>query len=97
MKKKKMPGTICFFNKCKNNSIKNPDRYFVPFVKPHVNIQRCKEWINLCRRPAHPVEKINKNSYVCDEHFDLNEVLDSRVNKTLKPIPAYRLKKVRPK
>ena len=89
-----MPGTICFFNKCKNNSIRNPDRYFVPFVKPHVNIQRCKEWINLCRRPAHPVEKINKNSYVCDEHFDLNEVLDSRVNKTLKPIPAYRLKKV---
>ena len=46
----KMPGTICFFNKCKNNSIRNPDRYFVPFVKPHVNIQRCKEWINLCGR-----------------------------------------------
>ena len=48
----------------------------------------------MCGRPAHRPDKINKNSYVCDEHFDLNEVLDSRVNLTLKPIPAYRLKKV---
>ena len=48
----------------------------------------------MCGRPAHRPDKITKNSYVCDEHFDLNEVLDSRVNLTLKPIPAYRLKKV---
>ena len=48
----------------------------------------------MCGRPAHRPDKITKNSYVCDEHFDINEVLDSKVNKTLKPVPAYRLKKV---
>ena len=88
-----MPGTVCFFAKCKNNSIKNPELYFVPFVKPHNDMARCKEWIKLCGRFI-PPDKITRNTHVCDEHFNTNEVLDSRSNSTLKPIPKYRLEKV---
>ena len=86
--------TTCFFKKCKNHSGKDLDRNFVPFVKPHSNLQRCKEWIQLCGRPNYPLKKITRNSYICDEHFNLNEVLDWKINPNLKPIPTYRLKNV---
>ena len=82
-----MPGNVCFFDKCRNNSIKTPERYFVPFVKPHQDIRRCKEWIHLCGRPSIPVDKIKRWTFVCDEHFNAGEVLDPKFNKTLKPIP----------
>ena len=87
-------GKTCFFKNCKNYSVKDPNRYFVPFVKPHSNLQRCREWVQLCGRPNYQAEKISKNSYICDEHFNLNEVLDWKINPNLKPIPTYRLKKV---
>ena len=86
-----MPGNVCFFDKCKNNSIKTPERYFVPFVKPHQDIRRCKEWIQLCGRPSIPVDKIKRWTFVCDEHFNGGEVLNPKFNLTLKPIPRNRL------
>ena len=90
-----MPGgKTCFFKNCKKNTVRDRDRYFVPFVKPHINLQRCKEWIQLCGRPNYSPKKITKNSYICDEHFNLNEALDWKINPNLKPIPTYRLKKV---
>ena len=90
-----MPGgKTCFFQKCKNYSTTAPDRYFVPFVKPHIDLKRCQEWIQLCGRPSYPYDHITKNSYICDEHFNLNEILDWKINPNLKPIPTYRLKKV---
>ena len=73
-----------------------PDRCFVPFVKPHFDLKRCRDWIQLCGRFI-PPEKISKNSYICDDHFDLHQVLDWKINPNLKPIPTYRLKKVDPK
>ena len=82
-----MPGNVCFFDKCKNNSIKTPERYFVPFVKPEKDIRRCKEWIKLCGRPSIPPDKIKRWTFVCDEHFNAGEVLNPKFNKTLKPIP----------
>ena len=91
----KMPGgKTCFFQKCKNYSKSDPNRHFVPFVKPHIDLKRCKEWIQLCGRPSYPYDSITKHSYICDEHFNLNEVLDWKINPNLKPIPTYRLKKV---
>ena len=84
----KMPGgKTCFFQKCKNYSTTAPDRYFVPFVKPHIDLKRCQEWIQLCGRPSIPVDKIKRWTFVCDEHFNAGEVLDPKFNKTLKPIP----------
>ena len=82
-----MPGNVCFFDKCRNNSIKTPERYFVPFVKPHHDMRRCKEWIRLCGRPSIPPDKIKRWTFVCDEHFNAGEVLNPKFNKTLKPIP----------
>ena len=88
-----MPGKTCFFQKCKNNSANQPDRCFVPFVKPHIDMKRCRDWIQLSGRFI-PPDKISKNSYICDEHFDLHQVLDWKINPNLRPIPTYRLKKV---
>ena len=77
----KMPGgKTCFFQKCKNYSTSDPNRHFVPFVKPHIDLKRCQEWIQLCGRPSYPYDSITKHSYICDEHFNLNEVLDWKLN-----------------
>ena len=41
--------------------------------------------------PTYPCYKISKkNSFICDEHFDLHQVLDWKINPDLKPIPHYR-------
>ena len=83
----------CFFLNCKNSSLKSPELQFIPFVKPHIDLSQCKRWIELCKRNV-SVEKIKPYTYVCSDHFGLNEVLDWKINKSLEPIPLYRLKKV---
>ena len=83
----------CFFFGCKNNSLKNPDLEFVPFVKPYSDFKRCKQWIALCKRSV-PVDKIRKHTYICSDHFGLNEVLDWKINPNLIPVPLHRLKTV---
>ena len=83
-------GKTCFFHKCKATPEKNPDRVFVPFVKPYMDIQRCKRWIQLSGRFVE-VDRISKNTYLCSDHFGLNEVLNWKQNKNLEPIPLYRL------
>jgi len=87
-----MPKT-CSFLGCKNSSLKNPDLKFAPFVKPHIDLNRCKRWIQLCKRNV-PVDKIKVYTYICSEHFGFNEVLDWKTNLNLEPIPFHRLKKV---
>lgn len=87
--------TVCFFKNCKSISDKHADKVFVPFVKPYTDIHRCKRWIQLSGRPSIPVEKITKNSYLCSDHFGINEVLDWKKNPKLDPIPFHRLKKVK--
>ena len=59
----------------------------------HLTVHRCKRWIQLCGRPI-PPEKIDRNSYICSDHFPINEVLDWKKNPKLDPIPFHRLKKV---
>ena len=83
----------CFFLGCKNSTLKSPDTYFDPFVKPHLDLKRCKRWIELCKRNV-SVEKIKPYTYVCSDHFGLNQVLDWKVILNLEPIPFHRLKKV---
>ena len=86
--------TVCFFKNCKSISDKHTDKVFVPFVKPYSDIRRCKRWIQLSGRPSISVDKITKNTYLCSDHFDINEVLDWKKNPKLDPIPFHRLKKV---
>ena len=85
---------VCFFKNCKSISDRHPDKVFVPFVKPYTDYKRCERWIQLSGRPSHPPHKITKDSYLCSDHFSLNEVLDWKKNPTLDPIPLHRLKKV---
>ena len=85
--------TVCFFKNCKSHSDKHPDKVFVPFVKPHTDIKRCKRWIQLSGRLVE-VDKISRNTYLCNDHFPINEVLDWKKNAKLDPIPLHRLKKV---
>ena len=40
------------------------------------------------------VDKIKKYTRVCSDHFDINELLDAKLNPNLEPIPKHRLKKV---
>ena len=85
--------TVCFFKNCKSHSDKHPDKVFVPFVKPVTDIKRCKRWIQLSGRLV-DVDKISRNTYLCNDHFPPDEVLDWRKNAKLDPIPLHRLKKV---
>ena len=85
---------VCFFKNCKSISDRHTEKVFVPFVKPYTDIKRCKRWIQLCGRPSIPPEKIDRNYYICSDHFGPNEVLDWKKNAKLDPIPFHRLKKV---
>ena len=86
-------GLSCFFKNCKNYSSKTGDGdvHYIPFVKPNKDLERCKRWIKLAGRDE-DVSKITYNTYVCTDHFNLNEVLDWKVNLTLEPKPNWVLK-----
>ena len=86
--------TVCFFKNCKSISDKHTDKVFVPFVKPKTDIKRCKRWIQLSGRTPYPVDRISRNTYLCNDHFPPNEILDWKKNAKLDPIPLHRLKKV---
>ena len=64
----------------------------MPFVKPHLDLKQCQSRIKLCNRNV-PVEKITKHTYVCSDHFSLNEVFDWKINLCLVPLPFHWLKK----
>ena len=87
-----MPSKTCFYKDCKANNENHPERRFLPFVK-NTDIKRCKHWIELCGRHV-PVEKIGKNTYICNAHFRTNEDLDWKSNVSREPIPFCRLKVV---
>ena len=87
--------TKCFFKNCKSISDKNnKDKVFVPFVKPKTDIKRCVRWLQLSGRTSYPIDRISRNTYLCNDHFPPDEVLDWRKNANLDPIPLHRLKKV---
>jgi hypothetical protein len=45
------------------------DVFFIPFVKPHIDLDKCKRWINACHRELFTVEKVKKWTYICSKHF----------------------------
>ena len=88
------PRKTLFYAKSSSNGVSNVffgHRW--QFFKPHIDLKMCKEWIQLCgqARGTYPCYKISKkNSFICDEHFDLHQVLDWKINPDLKPIPHHR-------
>ena len=79
----------CIVRRCKNNDKKNPDKKFLPFVKPTTDPERCKRWLELVRKDI-SVEKIEKHTYICDDHFSPDEkILDWKSNPSLEPIPVH--------
>ena len=86
--------TKCFFKNCKSISTKHTDKVFVPFVKPKSDIKRCIRWLQLSGRIPFSIDRISRNTYLCNDHFPPDEVLDWRKNAKLDPIPLHRLKKV---
>ena len=86
--------TKCFFKNCKSISTKHTDKVFVPFVKPKSDIKRCIRWLQLSGRIPFSIDRISRNTYLCNDHFPPDEVLDWKKNAKLDPIPLHRLKKV---
>ena len=86
--------TKCFFKNCKSISDKHKDKVFVPFVKPKTDLKRCVRWLQLSGRIPYSIDRISRNTYLCNDHFPPNEVLDWKKNAKLDPIPLHRLKKV---
>ena len=44
---------------------------FIPFVKPHIDKEKCERWIRLCYRKEDEfnTNKIDKYTYICSKVF----------------------------
>ncbi len=76
----------CTYRGCKSDWRTDKSIKFVPFPKPWIDVKRTKYWIKLCGR-AYTFDKVNNNTFVCEKHFDCQDDLDPKYNKTLEPIP----------
>lgn len=70
-----MVGTkYCAWGTCNSDSRQQESEamknvYFIPFVKPHIDLDKCKRWINACHRENFNVDNIKKWTYICSKHF----------------------------
>ena len=69
----------CCYGTCSSDNRKSgPEMdgvFFIPFVKPARQLEKCREWIKLCGRPHDRLNvellgsKKGKNIYICSKHF----------------------------
>ena len=74
-----MSNKHCAHGKCKSDSRYHPDKKFAKFPQPagrNPDIKRCKQWIILIGRQNFTIENINKNTWVCEDHFEKGVNLD---------------------
>ena len=70
-----MVGTkYCAWGKCKSDSRRQDEDdmrgvFFIPFVKPHIDMEKCKRWVNACRRVKFTINNVRKWTYICSKHF----------------------------
>ena len=76
----------CSHGVCTSNSVRNPERLWVPFVKPWIDFSRCKRWVFLCGRKGFKPSNVTKDTYICDLHFRDGEILDWKINFALEPL-----------
>ena len=82
---------ICWPNRAVRRTL-NPIQDFLFRNYDNVNFKAESRRTNLniwCSNKA-----VQCTFYSCDEHFNLNEILDWKINPKLKLIPTYRLKRV---
>jgi len=63
-------------------------------VKPHLDPERCKRWIELTGRDV-GIEKIKSHSYICQDHFKPGDILDWKLNPSLEPVPMHDPNKIK--
>ena len=84
-----MPSKVCVFKKCKSDSRRHPWIKWAAFVSPKVsrNLERAEKWIKLLGRPDFTIERINKDTFICEDHFPEadHENLDWKRNPNLTP------------
>ena len=42
---------------------------WIPFPKPHKDIDKCKRWVRACGRMNFTHENVKKWTYLCSKHF----------------------------
>ena len=68
----------CCWGLCKSDSrYPKPGITFVPFPKPNTFPEKARKWVHLCGRGQDfTVDRITKDTYICNLHFpegsDLN-------------------------
>ena len=74
-----MSNKHCAHGTCNSDTRYHPDKKFAKFPQPagrNPDIKRCKQWIILIRRQNFTIENINKNTWVCEDHFEKGVNLD---------------------
>ena len=74
-----MSSKHCAHGTCNSDTRFHPDKKFAKFPQPagrNPDIKRCKQWITLIRRQNFTIENINKNTWVCEDHFEKGVNLD---------------------
>ena len=75
-------GKYCASGLCNSSDQKQPDKKFALFVQPvgrGSDEQRAQRWVHLMGRQNFTVENVKRHTYVCEDHFDENVVLDYRL------------------
>jgi hypothetical protein len=42
---------------------------FIRFPKPWMDLEKCKRWINACKRSSFTTDNVKKDTYICNKHF----------------------------
>ena len=81
-----MSNKHCAHGKCNSDTRYHPEKQFAKFPQPagrNPDMKRCKEWVHLMGRKDFTEANINKNSFVCEDHFeqgvDLNYITVSTI------------------
>lgn len=67
-----MPNKTCSYGDCRSSSRKLTafdDIFFVPFVKPLKERQKCLRWVRACNRKDFKVANVSRYTYICSLHF----------------------------
>lgn len=69
-----MRTKICVYKHCNSDSRQSDKAhmqgvFFLPFPKAKSNFEKCEKWINWLGREDYPIERVNRNTYLCSKHF----------------------------
>lgn len=64
----------CVYGNCKSDSRNADETYmmgvtWMPFPKPHLQFDKCMNWIRACGRDDFQKDNVKKWTYICSKHF----------------------------